>query len=480
MFRKRLRLAWIVACLTGWAGVSGNAVAQDRSTPDGFRKAVRRIEPALVNVTGVRLLRTRYPLNAYRDPNIRRMLARRLRGLPNRPFAQRSLGSGVIVDARGYVLTNEHLVFMASEIRVKLTDGREYPAEVVGTDAATDLAVLKLPGRETWPAASLGDSDRVQVGDWVLSAGSPFGLERSVSVGIVSAKNRLLGKDVFFQTDAILNPGSSGGPLVDDTGRVIGITSAILDKSGVAVGVSFAVPSNTAARVLHDILETGVVRRGWLGAVVQPLTPELAGHFRTAPDGVLVGFVAPGGPAAQAGLAPGDIILRVSDTKTDSPARLLQTITETVPGSRVQVIFRRDGQARGAVLTVGGQAEAQRRRPRAAARRQPLPTLLGFQAEALTPEAGMQLVTGDLGGVVTTSVEPCRIADRSGLAAGDIIRELDRRPVRSPEDYRKLRSRLKPGMELLALIERNGYTIFVTLRVPEFSGRPAAPEPGKK
>jgi len=253
------RLGFACAAALLW---NMSVAAQSRTVPESFTQVVRRISPAVVSVSALRLHRPHLDLNRYPDPNIRLLLERRIRKQPERTVTLRSHGSGIIVDARGYVLTNAHGVFQADEIRVRTWDGQEYPAAVAGTDPATDLAVLRLQGRRTWPAARLGDSDRVQPGDWVLAAGSPLGLEQSVTFGIVSAKSRVLGADVYIQTDAALNPGSSGGPLVDLEGRVIGINSAVLDKSGVFAGIGFAVPSNIAAKVLNDSIAAGAAHRG--------------------------------------------------------------------------------------------------------------------------------------------------------------------------------------------------------------------------
>ena len=293
-----------------YLGGQGVAAKSPAARPDSFAAIVDAVKPAVVNISTTQAVERRGPRGA--DP-YREFLERYFgEGVP-REEPRQSLGSGLIVEPDGYVLTNNHVIEGARVITVRLSDDEAYEARVVGRDPRTDLALLKIQGRRRFTPVRLGDSDALRVGDWVVAIGNPFGLEQTVTAGIVSAKGRVIGAgpyDDFIQTDAAINPGNSGGPLFNARGEVVGINSAIFSQSGGSVGIGFAIPANLARELIPQLKAKGRVSRGWLGVAIAPVTPETARRLGV-PDarGALVAELAPGGPAAAAGLQPGDVIV---------------------------------------------------------------------------------------------------------------------------------------------------------------------------
>ncbi len=349
-------------------------------------------------------------------------------GAPSR----RGTGSGFVIRADGIVLTNNHVVERAKEITVALSDGRELPARVLGRDPKTDLAVLKVESPNALPVVPLGDSDALAVGDWVVAIGNPFGLDNSVTAGIVSAKGRAIGQgpyDQFIQTDASINPGNSGGPLFDQGGNVVGINTAIFSQGGGNIGIGFAIPVNVARELVPQLEKDGRVTRGWLGVSIQKLTPELAESLGVAAkDGVLVAGVTPDSPAANAGLATGDVVRRWNGKPLDDPAALATAVAATPVGATVPVEVRRDGATRTVQVTVARLADdevatadetgAQRGR-------------WGLALRDLTPEerAARRLASGE--GVLVTGVAPDSPAAEAGISAGDVVLQANRAAVGS-------------------------------------------------
>ncbi len=331
--------AWSAA--PGAAPTAGAVVPEAR--PD-FAAMVEAVRPAVVNISTTQAVRGRGPQAA--DP-MREFLERYFGESLPREEPRQSLGSGLIVEPDGYVLTNNHVVENGRMIMVRLSDDEEYEARVVGTDARTDLAVLKIQARGELPVARLGDSDRLRVGEWVLAIGNPFGLEQTVTAGIVSAKGRVIGAgpyDDFIQTDAAINPGNSGGPLFNTRGEVVGINSAIFSQSGGSIGIGFAIPINLARDLLPQLKAKGRVTRGWLGIGIAPLTPELAPKLgRSGPGGAVVAEVVPNGPAARAGLRPGDLILAFQGTPIRRADELPRLTAKAPVGSEVDLTLWRDG-----------------------------------------------------------------------------------------------------------------------------------------
>ena len=375
-------------------------------------------------------------------------------------------GSGFIIESDGLVLTNNHVVENARAITVTLKDGRELPAKVRGRDPKTDLAVLQIEGAGPFPVATLGDSDVISVGDWVIAIGNPFGLDNSVTAGIVSAKGRAIGAgpyDEFIQTDAPINPGNSGGPLLDENGAVVGINTAIFSRNGGSIGIGFAVPINMAKRLVPQLQEDGHVTRGWLGVTLQKLTPDLAETMKVEPGrGALVSAVTPDGPAARAGVAPGDVIVRWDGTAVDDTAALPALVAGTPVGKTVEVEALHDGAPRTFSITVEKLAEE----PVAEAESEaPARVRWGLGLRDLTPQDRRQLGLATDSGVGIADVAPGSPAESAGVEPGDVVLEVNRHTVASSDAVRSEVGKTPTGQPLLLLLRgEDGNSRFVALR----------------
>ena len=377
---------------------------------------------------------------------------------------QRSLGSGVIVDATGIALTNAHVVENAANIEVVTLDGSKHKAKPVGLDKKTDLAVLKLDdGKASFAYARMGDSDKMQVGDWVIAVGSPFGLHATVTAGIISAKARQIGQgpfDDFLQTDAAINPGNSGGPLVNMQGEVIGINTAIVAGGS---GIGFAIPSNMARKIYTELQAKGRVTRGWLGVSIQPLTPELAKSFGAKDNkGVLLSEVMPDSPAAKAGLQSGDIMLEFQGKRMEAPADLQRAVGLASPGTTAKVKVWRDQGEKNVEVKIG-EAPDEQREARAPGQRGK--TILGLDVRPLTPEIARQLNLRSTEGVVVARVDDGSPAEEAGIQRGDVIREVNRQKVRSLSDFERLTKDAKEGDRLTVLLQRGPMSLYVAFTV---------------
>ena len=430
--------------------------------PSGsFAQVSETVAPAVVNINAV-TKGARTPIEEYfGEEFFRRFFGE----IPERHQMQRSLGSGVIVDTAGIVLTNAHVVERATEIEVVTADTKKHKAKVVGVDKRTDLAVLRLTGSGPWPAANLGDSDRARVGDWVLAIGSPFGLQQTVTAGIISAKGRQIGQgpyDDFLQTDAAINPGNSGGPLVNMSGEVIGINSAIYSRIGQSAGVGFAIPSNMAKRIYTELAAKGKVTRGWLGVSIQPLTPELAKSFGLKePSGVLISDVMQQSPAATAGIASGDVIIEFDRKKVDSPQELQKAVAAAAPGRAVPLKVWRDKSEKTLEIKIGETPDESV----ALKSTNKGKTLLGLDVRPLTPELARQLNLRTPEGVIVFSVEEESAASEAGLQRGDVIREVNRQKVRSVQDFEKITKEVKDGDRVTVLLQRGPQSLYVAFTV---------------
>ncbi|MFQ5829574.1 MAG: Do family serine endopeptidase [Candidatus Methylomirabilia bacterium] len=341
------------------APASLSRAAEPGGRPDSFAAIVDAAKPAVVNISTTQVV-PRGP-----DP-FREFLERYFGESLPREEPRQSLGSGLIVEPDGYVLTNNHVIGNARMIMVRLSDEEEeYEARLVGRDPLTDLALLKLQGRRRLPVARLGDSDTLQVGDWVLAIGNPFGLERTVTAGIVSAKGRVIGAgpyDDFIQTDAAINPGNSGGPLFNTRGSVVGINTAIFSQSGGSVGIGFAIPINLAKELIPQLKATGRVSRGWLGIAIAPLTPDLAKKLnRPARDGAVVVEVFPNGPAARSGIRAGDVIVAFQGKPIRRVGELPRLTAKTPVGTEARLTVLRDGKELALTVKLGELPERSRR-----------------------------------------------------------------------------------------------------------------------
>jgi Do/DeqQ family serine protease len=327
-----------------------------------YNEAVRKAVPAVVNIfTSKEIKSQRHPF--LDDPLFRHFFGDRLEEEPQRAA---SLGSGVIVSSKGYILTNHHVVEAADEIEVALVDGKKLKARAVGSDPETDIAVLQVEGGPV-PAITFGDADALRVGDVVLAIGNPFGVGQTVTMGIVSALGRTqLGINTFenfIQTDAAINPGNSGGALIDTAGNLVGINTAIYSRSGGSLGIGFAIPASSAKQVMEQIIETGSVTRGWIGVEAQEITPEIADSFRLpSTNGVLIAGVLRGGPAEKAGLKPGDILVAIEGRSVKDPNSMLNLVAALVPGKSASIKFRRDNKDVEVQVAVGKRPTQQRRR----------------------------------------------------------------------------------------------------------------------
>jgi len=382
-----------------------------------------------------------------------------------RQFRQRSLGSGFIIDSDGHILTNNHVIENADEITVRLGNGKELKASVVGKDAKTDIALLRIEGATDLTSVTLGDSDTLKVGEWVMAIGNPFGLDHTVTAGIVSAKSRFIGAgnyDDYIQTDAAINPGNSGGPLINLRGEVVGINSAIFSRTGGNIGIGFAVPINLAKELLPQLKEKGKVTRGWLGVLIQKVTPEIAESLGLEEThGALVADVVKEGPAAGAGVKVGDVITEFDGHPIRESNELPLIVARTPIGKQVHVKVLRDKQPMDITVTIeelkdeeivaAGKAEGEK---------------LGLTVQTLTPEIAQNLGVGDVKGVVVTGVESGSSADDAGLRRGDIILEVNRRPVEDVDDYRKALRGGEKGKNVLFLVRRGENTIFLALKPP--------------
>ena len=383
---------------------------------------------------------------------------------------ERSLGSGVIVDPKGYIITNRHVVEKADRIRVRLQDdppGTQHDAKVVGTDQETDLAVIKVDVSRALPSAKMGNSDSMEVGDWVLAVGSPFGLTETVTAGIVSAKGRDIVPNrqfqTFIQTDAAINPGNSGGPLVNMAGEVIGINTAILSETNAYAGVGFALPSNTVVQVYNQL--TGPehrVSRGSIGIMFDAVENPAIARVYGAGSGVTVSSVVAGSPADQAGLKVGDTIVAIDGKKVTKGSELVSDIAGRKPGSKVKLGFLRNGKEQDATVTIADRAklfasrlgEEQESEDEGA----PKQSKFGITVRKLTPEMAERVDLPAGKGVIVQDAKPGSFADDIGLGRGDIILEVNKQAVNSPEDFERIESSLKSGQDVVFLVLRRGTT----------------------
>jgi serine protease DegQ len=338
---------------------TGSAAVPARAA--SYSDAVRKAVPAVVNIFTSKEIKTpRHPF--LDDPLFRQFFGDRLEDEPQRAA---SLGSGVIVSPKGYILTNHHVVEAAEEIEVLLADGKKLKAKAVGSDPEIDLAVLQVEGAQL-PAITFGDADALRVGDVVLAIGNPFGVGQTVTMGIVSALGRGLGVNTFenfIQTDAAINPGNSGGALIDTAGNLVGINTLIYSRSGGAVGIGFAIPASSAKHVMEQIIQTGSVVRGWIGVEAQEITPEIADSFRLgSTNGVLLAGILRGGPADRAGLKPGDILLAIEGKPVKDPNSMLNLVAALVPGKSASIRLRRESKEMDVQIAVGKRPSQQQRR----------------------------------------------------------------------------------------------------------------------
>jgi serine protease Do len=442
---------------------AGAAPAIPGALPESYpwMRLAEALTPAVVNVRTVgENPRGRDRVEEMLPEPFRRYLPPEFRGqAPDRPRPMRGLGSGFVIDAGGYIVTNHHVVDSAKSIEVTLSDGRKLPAKLVGSDPETDIALLKVEATGL-PTIPLGTSAALRVAEPVMAIGNPFGLDHTVTVGIISGTGRVIGAgryDDFLQTDAAINPGNSGGPIISTRGEAVGIASAIASRSGGFQGVGFAIPIDLAKPVVQQLRAAGRVTRGWLGVSIQPVTPELAKSFAlTETKGALVASVADGSPAEKAGLKAGDVIVRFDGKVVDGPRMLPVLVANTEIGKTVELTVVRDGSLRPLKVTVGNLADS-----RQASATGGVPAKPSRVAERL----GVELQQADKG-VVVTDVRPESPADQAGIAEGDVIREVNRTPVSKIEDVQKaMDQQIGAPNQVLLRVERQGSERYVVVEV---------------
>jgi len=432
--------------------------------PESFAELAEKVKPAVVNIrTEITVKIPGSPFRHFYGPETSPFddfFRRFFKDLPDRELKQKSLGSGFIIDKAGFIITNNHVVEKAEEIKVKLLDGREFDAKIIGRDPKTDLALIKISSLfKDLPVLSLGDSDSIRVGDWVLAVGNPFGLEHTVTQGIISARGRAIGAgpyDNFLQTDAPINPGNSGGPLVNLKGEVIGISSAIVASGQ---GIGFAIPINMAKSVIAQLQETGKVTRGWIGVSVQTVTPGIARAFGLKEvTGALVGDIIAGGPADSAGIKRGDIIIAFDGKTVKNMSDLPRIVAETPVGKEADVTIIREGKE----MTVKVKIEEMTEEKLASQMIQREKNF-GMTVGNITPEIARELKIKDEKGLIVTKVEPNSLADDAGIEAGDIVKEVNRKPVGILKDYEGIMKVTQRGEPVLFLVKRGNQTFYISV-----------------
>lgn len=439
-----------------------------------FVALVKKLKPAVVNIStekvvkgGGRVFRHYFgpegpssPRDFFGDDFFERFFG----DVPERDFKEKSLGSGFLISNDGYILTNNHVVEGADTIKVRLSDEKEFEGKIIGKDPKTDIALIKVETKEDLPFVTLGDSDALEVGEWVMAIGNPFGLEQTVTVGVVSAKGRVIGAgpyDDFIQTDASINPGNSGGPLINIQGEVIGINTAIIAQGQ---GIGFATPVNIAKEELPQLKEKGRVVRGWLGVVVQKVTPELAESFGLEEGkGALVGKVEKGSPAEKAGVKKGDIIIKFNGKEIKEMNELPRIVAGAPIGKKINVFIFRDGKEKTFQVVIGEMPEE-----KTVAFEKKGEKNLGMTVQEITPDVASQLGLYDEEGVIVSNVEPGGPADEVGIRRGDIIKEVNRKPIKNMKEYSAEIEKVEPGGNALLFLKRGEDTLYVVLK-PEKS-----------
>jgi len=473
-----------VGLFLGADGGAAAAATAAQATPLDFADLAQRVTPSVVTVSsahtvnGTEEATPDFPFDVPKGSPFEEFFRHFREQQRQGPRSDRvmALGSGFIVDASGYVVTNNHVVDQATDIKVRLSNGTEYPAKLVGTDAKTDVAVLKIKASAPLPAVAFGDSDKVRVGDWVMAVGNPFGLGGTVTTGIVSARGRDLQSgpfDDFLQIDAAINQGNSGGPTFNLAGEVVGINTAIASPNGGSVGIGFDIPANLASPVIAQLESHGSVERGWLGVGIQPVTPEIAaavGLDKTM--GALVSQVEPNSPAAHAKLRKGDVIVAYDGRPIDEVRDLTRRVADTPAGKTADLEVWRDRSTVSLTVEIAKLAPAQQ----AAATGDDGPvdgagtaiTSLGASLAAITPQTREEMgIPESVQGVVITDVDSDGTAAEQGLRPGDIIEQVGQNDVRTPEDVGAIVAAAAAAKQeaVLLLVNREGNEVFVAVKV---------------
>ena len=436
-----------------------NAETRDvRTTPYSFSTLAETVSPAVINIRTEKTIKGggvfhRFHRGPFGKDDPLEDFFEKFFGGDSKAFKQRSLGSGFIIDKDGYIVTNNHVVENADEITVKLKNGKEFDAEIVGRDAKTDIALIKIASGLNLPVVGLGDSQAIKIGEWVVAIGNPFGLEHTLTAGIVSAKGRVIGSgpyDNFIQTDASINPGNSGGPLINMEGEVVGINTAI--QAG-GQGIGFAIPINLAKGIIEQLKAYGDVTRGWIGVVIQDLSDELSEYYGIEKGkGALVAEVVPGDPADKAGIKPKDIILGVDGKPVDSSRDLSRMIADIVVGKTIDINVLRDGKKKTLQVQIAKRTDA--------------PTLatgpakekgggeLGVRVSKMTDEIARRFNIKEAEGVIVMDIAPGSKGGEAGIEPGDIIKEINHHTIKTVEEYTETIKKIKTGETIAMFIKR--------------------------
>jgi serine protease Do len=434
-----------------------------RMLPVDIPALFKEVSPAVVNISTTQVVRMGRPRirSPFGQQDPFDDFWNNFFGNVPREQKRKSLGSGFIVSGDGYILTNNHVVEKADEVTVTLLDKDEFKAEVVGTDPKTDIALIKIKNGNKLPFVRLGDSESLEVGEWVFAIGNPFGLGHTITAGIVSAKGRTIGSgpyDDFIQTDASINPGNSGGPLFNRKGEVVGINTAIIQGGQ---GIGFATPIHLAKSILGQLKEKGKVTRGWLGVYIQRLTPEMAESLSVpGRKGALVADVTKDGPAEKAGIRSGDVIMAFNGKTVTDEHELPQVVATTRPGMKVDVKLIRDGKEMTIPVTIVEMEGEPAKRAGGA----DLTKGLGLTVQDIAPEVAKHFEIENRKGVVVTAVEAGSPADDAGFQEGDIIRQINRKPLKDAADFRNLLKKVKDEKTVLFLVERGDARIFIAVK----------------
>ena len=487
--RERVRAGWVILVVGLVAVVvsagaprpgeaffgedKGEAVAISTIELPSFTELTKRYGPAVVNISANQTVKSGEMYHQFKHPFDGQQMDPfdlfKFFGVPpqQREYKRRSLGSGFIISEDGYILTNHHVVEEAEDIKVILYEEEEYEAEVKGRDPRTDLALIKIDAKDL-PTVVMGDSDKLEVGEWVLAIGNPLGFGHTVTTGIVSAKGRNLGLtqyEDFIQTDASINPGNSGGPLFNMRGEVVGINSAIASTTGGSIGIGFAIPVNMAKNVIDQLKEKGKVVRGWLGVIIQKIDKEKMEAFGLESDrGALVSQVVEEGPAKDAGLKLGDVIVEFEGMPVDDFDDLPPMVANTSVGTKTTVKVIRDGREKTFTVKLGELPDE----PELAKAIEDEGESLGLRVHTMTPEMAARLGVGeDVKGVVVTEVEAESPAEKANLRPGDIVIEVNRKQVENAAGFAEEIGSAPAGKIVLLLVRRGRNTIFVTLKKPK-------------
>lgn len=467
-------------------GGQNDAIAAASTLTTAFERVAEVIQPSVVSISATKRPKPEKNLPKNRAP----------RGLPNDPFfdpfreffgddlterfgnqnpeqsPQTGLGTGVVIDTNGHIVTNNHVIGDANDVIVRIHgDKKEYKAEVVGSDPRSDLAVIKVRGAPQLVPAKFGDSEKLRIGEWVIAAGNPFGLQNSITAGIVSAKGRSLSNtgqyEDFIQTDAAINPGNSGGPLVNLYGEVIGINTAIFSRSGGYMGIGFAIPSNMAKSVSSSLMTKGKVVRGWLGVAIQNLTEEMSSSFGfPGTEGALVGQVQPSSPSDKAGMLQGDIVVSFNGEKIKDVNHLRNIVADTTPGTAVPVIVYREGKQQRLTVTIEELSQKEAENGGGESDEGSVVSTLGITIVNLTPDIARRLGSKRRSGAVVVSVQPNSIADDAGLLSRDIIVSVNGKEITSAKQFAEAvtEESVNNGRGVRLVVESRGMERFIIMK----------------